>query len=231
MRKWPSFFLFICLFPLLATANERLRGFVDHQTQIERFDQQRELASDEVKRKRQEWDQKTKAALETHKKKQKKLNQNSDESGDAYQEDIQRRLKEIKEHERARKKYSEQIQKQKTKTNELQGIDEFGLTQVRERVVTQKRKLFGKPGGGAFRPSSGGSSYTPSTPAPPPPPPNTYVPPELDNGDGGFNNGDMIPPATPGGDNPDFYEPPMPMDEGGMMDEDIPPPVFEESEF
>lgn len=202
---------------------QRLEGFAEHQRRNAKMDQEREVGSPEISKKRKAWDEELAKSVDDYKAWKARQNKALDESSPEYAQDrgtkkkVERQLDDFRQDyviERDRKMRSQ-------KTNiRLTEEHEYGLDEPVLRADIKKRVLYG-----AKSPWSSGKSLT-STSAPAPNLGGDYVPPPPPPADFGA-------PQAPSG--PDYYEPdippPPPPPDPGSFDEPIPPPIFDDPEF
>ncbi len=193
---------------------ERLRGFAQHNQGNQEFDRKRLQDVDEIKKKRQQWEETLQQAVSEHKAAKQKQAQALTETSPEYQNDLAEKRKKDSELEQARIEYIKQRNAQKAQrqsTVHLSEEEELGLNLQAERVDPAKRHYSGG------RPSSSGRSSSPGN-ADFNTPPSDYLPP---------------PPPPPPPPLPEFYESdgPAPIPPPPEFDEPIPPPVFDDPDF
>lgn len=196
---------------------ERLKGFVQHRRKNAEHDQIRLSGRDEIKKKREAWEEQRTKAVDEYKAWKKRQATRVDESSPEYFEDLAAKKKYAQGHEESRKQYNreQEAQAARRKTNvKLSEAEELGLEAWTDRADVKKRALYGgKPDFNSVRGRGSGisSGYTDFAPPPAPPPQD-------------FNQ----PPPQP----PEFFEPEIPPPPPPPeFEEPIPPPVFDDPDF
>jgi len=196
---------------------ERLKGFAQHNQRNQEFDRIRLSGANEIKKKREAWQEHISKSVEEYKASKQKQAKTVDESSPEYKVDFEQKKKVDQAYEETRKQYIKQRDAQRARrkvTIKLSEEEEYGLNEVGLRADIKKRALYGgQTGFKSIRGRGAGISSGNTDFASPPPPPN---PPE-------FNP----PPPQP----PEFFEPEIPPPPPPEFDEPIPPPVFDDPDF